>query len=209
MKKIASSLLSRSVLTALLGVGSLFLSGQTGFCTGPTWVTWETSAGGNGHQYLAVPGFAGLTWDMANTLAQAQGGYLASVTSAAENNFIFSLINSSPFFNSFNGSGPAIGGYLDNPADGWHWTSGEAWSYTNWRSGLPNNGPAGFDKLNYYSASARTPASTWDDIEGNDAAPGGIGIGGYVVEVVPEPSAFAIIGCGSLLLARRFASKRK
>src|SRR6185369_10274582 len=38
-----------------------------------TWVTWETSAGGNGHSYLAVPGFEGLTWNMADQLAQAQG----------------------------------------------------------------------------------------------------------------------------------------
>src|SRR5258705_14023741 len=27
---------------------------------GALWVTWDISAGGNGHSYLAVPGFAGL-----------------------------------------------------------------------------------------------------------------------------------------------------
>lgn len=209
MKKNASMLISRSVLTALIGAGSLFISSQTGFSAEPTWVIWETSAGGNGHQYLAVPGFAGLTWDAANTLAEAQGGYLASITSAAENNFVFGLINSAPFFNSFNGAGPAIGGYLNNPAGSWAWTSGEAWNYTNWHAITPNNGPDGFDKLTYYSGFPNTPATTWDDVEGNDAAPGDMGIGGYVVEVVPEPNALAIIGCGSLLLARRIFSKRK
>ena len=204
MKKITSSLLSRSVLTALLGAGSLFLSSQTGFSAAPTWVTWETSVGGNGHQYLAVPGSSGLTWNSANTLAQAQGGYLASITSAAENNFVFSLINSSTFFNSFNGAGPAIGGYQNEVANGWHWTSGEAWSYTNWYPGDPNNGPAGFDNLIFWSNAFHTPAATWDDTEATDT-----NIGGYIVEVVPEPSSLAIIGCGSLFLARRFASKRK
>ena len=208
MKKIISQIISRAMLTTFASTSLLYLSTQSGQCT-PQWVTWDVSAGGNGHQYLAVPGFAGLNWNAANTLAQAQGGYLASITSQAENDFVFGLINSSPFFNSFNGAGPAIGGYLNVPADGWHWTSGEAWSYTNWYPGDPNNGPAGYDNLIYWSNIPNTPARTWDDVEGNDSAPGGIGIGGYVVEVVPEPSSLAIIGFGSLLLVRRLASKRK
>ena len=213
MKKIISSLISRSVLIALIGAGSLLISTKAGFCTGPTWVTWDPSVGGNGHQYLAVPGYAGLNWNTANTLAQAQGGYLASITSAAENNFVFSLINHAPFFNSFNGAGPAIGGYqtdaLAEPAGHWAWTSGEAWSYTNWGSSLPNNIPPGPDKLIYYSGIGSTPAPTWDDLPGTDGGALGLGIGGYVVEVVPEPSSLAIVGCASLLFARRFTAKRK
>lgn len=169
MKKTASSLISRSILTALVDVATFHLSSQSGLCTAPQWVTWDTSAGGNGHQYLAVPGYTGLTWDAANALAQAQGGYLASITSPAENDFVFGLINSPGFFNGFNGGGPAIGGYLNAPADGWHWTSGEPWNFTNWAPGLPNNGPDGFDNLVYYSGNPNTPAATWDDVEGPDA----------------------------------------
>lgn len=213
MKKITSSLLSRSIMPALIGAGSLFISSQTGFCTAPTWVTWDPSVGGNGHQYLAVPGYAGLTWNAANTLAQAQGGYLASITSAAENNFVFGLINSAPFFNSFNGAGPCIGGYqfdeLAEPAGHWAWTSGEAWSYTNWHPVAPNNNPLHENNLAYYSGFASTPAATWNDITGTDAGGLGRGMGGYVVEVVPEPSTLAIMGCASLFFARRLTAKRK
>jgi PEP-CTERM motif/Lectin C-type domain len=171
------------------------------------WVTWT-----NGHNYMAVPGFAGLTWDMANTLAQQQGGYLASITSQAENDFVFSLINGSQFCNGYNGAGPCIGGYqtdeLLEPAGHWAWTSGEAWSYTNWRPGLPNNVGTGPDGLCYYSGAPSTPANTWDDVIRNDAAPLGIGLGGYVVEMVPEPGSMAILGFGFLFVFRRRAGSR-
>src|SRR5580765_5041647 len=101
MKHCISRLIKYCTFGASL-VGALLISTSAH----AQWVTWT-----NGHNYKAVPGFAGLTWNMANTAAQQQGGYLASITSQAENDFVFSLINSSQFFNSFNGAGPAIGGY--------------------------------------------------------------------------------------------------
>ena len=213
MKKILTQIVSRSVLIALVSASSLCISTQSGFSVLPPFVEWDPSVGGNGHFYRAVPGFAGLTWNMANTLAQQQGGYLASITSAAENNFVFSLINSAPFFSSFNGAGPCIGGYqydeLAEPAGHWAWTSGEGWSYTNWHAGTPNNLPAGQDNLIYYSGVGSTPSATWDDVTGNDAGFGGLGMGGYVVEVVPEPSSLAILGCASCFFIRRLTAKRK
>ena len=74
------------LITAILGTHTALSA---------TWVTWDISVGGNGHSYLAVPGFDGLTWNMADQLAQAQGGYLATINSSAENDFVFSLVNSS------------------------------------------------------------------------------------------------------------------
>lgn len=209
MKTIASSLLSRTLLTSIIGAGALFLSSQTGFCAYPAWVTWETSAGGNGHQYLAVPGSDGLTWNVANTLAQAQGGYLATINSAAENNFVFGLVNSSQFFTAFNGSGPALGGFnAGTPANpAWSWVTAEPFGFTDWLPGSPDyafNGTGPEDRLHYFSNAGSTPDNRWNDIQQNDT-----NLGGYVVEVVPEPSSLAILGCASLLFARRFTAKRK
>ena len=74
------------------------------------WVRWATASGGNGHWYKAVPNTGGLTPQLATQLARQDGGYLASITSAEENSFVFGLVNSPAFFNSFNGSGPVLGG---------------------------------------------------------------------------------------------------
>jgi len=212
MKKIVASFISQSLLTALIGAGTWFISGQTGLSAAPQWVTWETSSGGNGHHYLAVPGSSGLTWNIANQLAQGQGGYLATITSQAENDFVFSLINSPQFFTSFNGSGPAIGGFQSvgapEPGGGWNWVTGEAWNYTNWLPGSPDNGNGFFqeNRVHFFSNThgSSTPASTWNDINADDS-----NIGGYVIEVVPEPGSLTILGCASFLFARRFRGKRK
>jgi len=177
-----------------------------------TWVTWETSAGGNGHSYLAVPGFEGLTWNMADQLAQAQGGYLATINSAAENNFVFSLVNSSAFFSGFNGSGPALGGYnAGSPSNpNWSWVTGEAWTFDNWGSGLPNyadfgSGPE--DRLEYFSGIGSTPSSAWNDLHHDDQ-----NLGGYIIEVVPEPHAGALLVAGLAIgtcLTRRNPSRMR
>ncbi len=55
-------------------------------------VQWRVSEGGNGHFYMAVTAPAGLSWDRAEVLAEMAGGYLATITSAQENAFVFSLI---------------------------------------------------------------------------------------------------------------------
>jgi len=177
-----------------------------------TWVTWETSAGGNGHSYLAVPGFSGLTWNMADQLAQAQGGYLATINSAAENDFVFSLVNSPSFFTAFNGSGPALGGYnAGTPSNpNWSWVTGEPWTFDNWAPGLPNyadfgSGPE--DRIHYFSDIGSTPANTWNDLHHDDS-----NIGGYVIEAVPEPQTLAFMAAALAIGAcnnRRKANRGK
>jgi len=89
-----------------------------------------------GHYYKALSGtFA--NWDEARVVASTQTynnltGYLATVTSASETNVLAKL---------------GVGGWLggsDSEADGvWKWMTGpeagQAFSYTNWASGEPNN----------------------------------------------------------------------
>jgi probable HAF family extracellular repeat protein len=170
------------------------------------WVTWNTADGGNGHQYQAVAGTPFLTWAMADELAQAQGGYLATLTSSAENDFIFRLIDAPQFWNdSINGSGPAIGGFQADgspePGDGWRWATDEPWVYTNWLPGEPDNGAGGLfeDRLHFFSGfQIGIRANTWNDIGRDDA-----NLGGYVVERVPEPGTLALLGLGVLFSDRR------
>ena len=55
--------------------------------------TWTLASGGNGHTYRVVAKTGLISWDSANAAAQAAGGYLATITSAAENAFVLSLID--------------------------------------------------------------------------------------------------------------------
>ncbi|WP_456388640.1 lectin-like protein [Profundibacter sp.] len=105
-------------------------------------VQWETSAGGNDHWYDVVISF--LTFGAANTAATSSShlgetGYLASITSAGEQSFLNSL---NPFnLNSW------LGG-TDSTTEGtWEWTTGEAFTYTNWYGGEPNDYRSGEDNL--------------------------------------------------------------
>ena len=146
------------------------------------WFRWETSAGGNGHWYKAVAPTDGLIWTEADRLARLQGGYLATITSAAENDFVFSLVHAPEFFAK--GSGPALGGFQQDrapePNGGWCWVSGEPWNYSNWHSNEPNNGKFGAgteDRLQFYSSQPGTPSAGWNDITRNDPQ-----VGGYIIE---------------------------
>jgi hypothetical protein len=73
-------------------------------------VQWKVSDGGNGHWYEAV--IATGTWTDAQSAASVAGGYLATVTSEGENNFIYSLVTNwdNYWFNEGNVSlGPWLG----------------------------------------------------------------------------------------------------
>jgi len=146
------------------------------------WSRWETSAGGNGHWYKAVASSNSITWTEADQLARAQGGYLATITSAAENSFVFDLVNAPEFF--VNGKGPALGGFQRDesaePAGGWSWVNGEPWNYSNWHPGEPNNSrhhTGTEDRLEFYSEIPGRPAATWNDLNRDDTT-----LGGYVIE---------------------------
>jgi hypothetical protein len=162
------------------------------------WVRWETSAGGNGHWYKAVRNTNAANWTQVNALARAEGGYLATIASAAENAFLFSLINFPEFFQGIggNGSGPAIGGFQPEgspePDGGWTWVTGEAWGYTNWTpptNGFPQmpdnaDGYPNENRLHFFSGAQGVPAPTWNDLPDWDT-----NLGGYVVEsdTAPRP----------------------
>lgn len=91
----------------------------------------------------------GVNWVQAKSLAEQAGGYLVSIHSEQENEFVFSLVRDPKFWYKFdhgeglyNLSGPFLGGFqadgAPEPDGGWHWASGEPMTYERWqKEGLP------------------------------------------------------------------------
>jgi hypothetical protein len=85
-----------------------------------------------------------ITWEEAQAAATARGGYLATISSAVENSFVFNLVNNSIYWRNggTNSFGPWIGGYQpagsSEPDGGWTWVNGEgsfapgSSAYANW-----------------------------------------------------------------------------
>ncbi|TAL00532.1 MAG: hypothetical protein EPO07_09535 [Verrucomicrobia bacterium] len=148
-----------------------------------SWVQWDPAAGGNGHWYKAVINTNHFNWTQLDQIAHSEGGYLATITSSNENDFVFSLINAPEFFQGIggNGSGPAIGGYQPNgssePAGGWLWETGEPWSYTAWAPGQPDNGGGVENRAHFWSGTQGVPTPTWNDLTADDQ-----NLGGYIIE---------------------------
>jgi hypothetical protein len=180
----------------------------------------DPTTGGNGHYYAYVPtGDHPVTWTAASTAAAAsklgQGsvGYLATVTSSVENDFIVQQILPLP-------SAPQkkvvwLGGIQNDtpvpslPADaGWQWIRPESWIYTNWAPGEPNDeGVAGGDEryltmwVHFFVASVDQRGSWNDeDLTPQAQAPNV----GFIVEYeAPEPGTALLAVLGVALLARR------
>jgi len=172
-----------------------------------TVMEWPIGLGGNGHLYEAILVPGGVTWETARASAITRGGYLATLTSQAENDFVFQAVANDPNL-WFGGSyGPWLGGSqpvgTPNPAANWSWVTGEVWSYTNWGVGEPNDGFGALDEhyLHFDNfADDPIPGSQWNDYRDDNVSP----IISFVVEYpVPAPTtALAFVAFG-LIHARR------
>jgi hypothetical protein len=127
-------------------------------------IQWKESDGGNGHWY-AVMSFKG-NWEAAKIDAESrtyQGmqGYLATITSAEENEFVLNELCPAVCF---------IGGYQINPDSApdrsWTWVTDEPWWYTDWKVGEPNDFSTALAEtyLQYWYYDQN---GTWNDIHGN------------------------------------------
>jgi hypothetical protein len=135
------------------------------------------------------------TWDQAaNDLAANMPGYhLATITSEEEQLHVASLLDKSRYTNGeFWLGGIQDYGQGVTASQGWQWDNGEAWSFTNWADGEPNdwNGIQEFH-LGIWGAKDWK----WNDEHGR------ANIVGYVAESaapVPEPSTLILLGLGLL-----------
>jgi hypothetical protein len=147
------------------------------------------------------------SWFTASAAASASvfngaNGYLATITSQAENDFLFSLVSGS--FTGFNGAwlgGKAPEGWLTGPE------TGQTFTYTNWGGIEPNN--ASYAYMNIGTSTFGIGAGQWADDSFPDGfpEPGTNPVIGYFVEydtaTVPEPSSLVLVAIGLAVMAAR------
>jgi hypothetical protein len=152
-----------AITVALALLLSSPVSGPTQCAATP--IQWD----GNGHWYELVQ--ERLTWDQARAAAESMAwfgfsGHLATVTSSEENAYVFWTVCA--------GTTQAwLGGYQDppesQPAENWHWVTGEPWEYSHWLSGEPN------DFFGAYSESCLQYSmaldGTWNDLPNDGGQP--------------------------------------
>ena len=111
----------------------------------------------NGHSYYLFTDE--LTFDNAKRYCEKRGGYLASITSKEEDNFLYSYIKRK------NTLGAWFGLYYKDGK--WNWLSNEKYDYSNWAPGEPSNKSG---KEIYGSYYYKYTDGTWNDGSG-DAGP--------------------------------------
>lgn len=111
----------------------------------------------NSHYYYVYDVDTVTDWNMAQEYCEAQGGYLATITSPEEDAFLYSYITDAGY------SSVMFGLTDQEQTDDWHWVTGEELSYQNWRSGEPNH-QGGYEHYGMYYE--KNPDGTWNDGSG-------------------------------------------
>jgi hypothetical protein len=145
---------------------------QAGYADTPPDVVLNSA---NGNYYQAVTVQDGLTWLDAKTAAAAATGvacpaHLVTITSSAEQAFVETLtLPYHPWIGASQADGAAT------PDAGWQWVTGEAWSYTHWADGEPNDDNGGVED-GQEQVAMLTDGNFWNDWPATQTN------GGYIVE---------------------------
>ena len=162
-------------------------------------VEWSSHPDNLVHYYDLIHVTEGINWNSARQTAEesiymGSSGYLATITSDPESNFIALLASQAdPADYIWVGGFQPIGS--PEPAGNWQWVTGEVWGYTNWHSTEPSNGLPNEDALELKPA---IYGRQWND-ELHDTTRYW-----YIVEYsVPEPTTLFLLTLGGLLLRKK------
>lgn len=150
-------------------------------------VQWPSASGGNDHWYEAVRVEGGVSWSSANVRARGRSGYLVTISSEQEDDFVAALV-ADPGFWLPQGPGAVWSGGLQRtgsaePSDGFEWVTPEPLVYANWGPGEPNDAAGVEHRIAIYGPIPSDPPllGLWND-DSADAL-----LAGYVVEWEGEP----------------------
>lgn len=95
-----------------------------------------------GHTYKLYSNCS--SWQEAEAFCELMGGHLATITSAGENEYVFNFMKECGYTSAYFGAS-------DSKQEGvWEWVTGEPFSYTNWKSGEPNQENTAEDYAMFY-----------------------------------------------------------
>ena len=98
----------------------------------------------NGHYYYVYSLDDVTTWDGAQAFCEEQGGYLATLTTQEENDYVHDYMKEQ-------GYNSAYFGFTDAEEEGtWQWVTGEEVSFTNWHGREPNGENSNEDYAMFY-----------------------------------------------------------
>jgi hypothetical protein len=138
--------------------------------------------------------------------AKGPGWHLATITSAAENAFVFDLVDNNPdFWNccfSGNSQGPWLGGFKSGSNVGdYSWVTGEPFVYTNWGPLEPfGNG----DRMSLFGYQGPL-GPYWNDAPDTFPTLGYVAENSSPVAPIPEPSTIglALLGFVAIGMIRK------
>jgi hypothetical protein len=196
-------------------------------------IQWTVAEGGNGDWYdLVMPDSYqySYSWTQARAAADSMTwlglqGYLATVTSPGESEFLRDNFSSQLFDNGpLNiGVGPTdskyawIGLFAPTQTSGFQWVTGEPVNFTDWAPSEPNSfGTPYWQFVHYWTRDFGSgPSWTWNNeqnggfgVQSNQNTygffvefGGGQDLGVPVASSVPEPSSAVILGFGLVVIA--------
>ncbi len=171
-------------------------------------IEWPVADGGNGHLYEIIRNEA-LGWDAAQTSAASSGGYLATITTGEEQDFVQALM-----LDAATPTGGFWIGLIEQAEGDWHWVTGEPLVFANWAADQPDDalGVENRGQL-LWTLGGEEPTISRRGLWNDAPEPGwaqnpfdplfvDLNRRGWIAEYVPEPAS-AMLLLGALACARR------